>query len=75
MGDYSWYLSNVDSLTGQTDAPRAQSLVFHLIGNDGHIHITAFRATQKIFFNGSTKTNAMDLQWEVPLAPIPPPPK
>lgn len=73
MGNYAWYLSNVDSVTGQTDAPRAQSLVFHLIGDDGHIHITAFRATQKIFFNGSTKTNAADLQWEVPLAPIPPP--
>jgi hypothetical protein len=45
-----------------------------LIGDDGHIHITAFRPTQKIFFNGSTTTNAMDLQWEVPLAPIAPPP-
>jgi hypothetical protein len=75
MGDYAWYLSNVDSLTGQTDAPRAQSLVFHLIGDDGHIHITAFRPTQKIFFNGSTTINAMDLQWEVPLVPIAPPPK
>ena len=75
MGDYAWYLSNVDSLTGQTDAPRAQSLVFHLIGDDGHIHVTAFRPTQKIFFNGSTTINAMDLQWEVPLAPIAPPPK
>jgi hypothetical protein len=75
MGDYAWYLSNVDSLTGQTDAPRAQSLVFHLIGDDGHIHVTAFRPTQKIFFNGSTTINAMDLQWEVPLVPIAPPPK
>ncbi|HEX6575671.1 MAG TPA: hypothetical protein VF042_11945 [Gemmatimonadaceae bacterium] len=73
MGDYAWYLSNVDSLTGVTDAPRAQSLVFRLIGDDGHIHLTAFRATQKIFFNGSTATNAADLQWEVPLAPIVPP--
>lgn len=75
MGDYAWYLSNVDSLTGVTDAPRAQSLVFRLIGDDGHIHLTAFRASQKIFFNGSTTTNASDLQWEVPLAPIQPPPQ
>ena len=74
MGDWAMYLSNVDSLTGQTDAPRAQSLVFSLIGDDGHIHVNAFRATQRIFFNGSTKTNAADLQWEVPLAPIVPPP-
>jgi len=72
MGDYAYYLSNVDSLTGQTDAPRAQSLVFRLIGDDGHIHLTAFRANQRIFFNGSTTTNASDLQWEVPLAPIAP---
>ena len=73
MGDYAFYLSNVDSLTGQTDASRAQSLVFRLIGDDGHIHLNAFRATQRIFFNGSTTTNAADLQWEVPLAPIAPP--
>ena len=73
MGDYAFYLSNVDSLTGSPDAPRAQSLVFRLIGDDGHIHLTAFRATQRIFFNGSTATNASDLQWEVPLAPITPP--
>ena len=72
MGDYAFYLANVDSLTGQTDAPRAQSLVFRLIGDDGHIHLTAFRPTQRIFFNGSTTTNAADLQWEVPLAPIAP---
>jgi hypothetical protein len=72
MGDYAFYLSNVDSLTGQPDAPRAQNLVFRLIGDDGHIHLTAFRATQRIFFNGSTTTNAADLQWEVPLAPIVP---
>ena len=70
MGDYAFYLSNVDSLSGQPDAPRAQSLVFRLIGDDGHIHLTAFRASQRIFFNGSTATNASDLQWEVPLAPI-----
>ena len=73
MGNYAWYLSNVDSLSGKTDAPRSQSLVFHLIGDDGHIHITAFRPGQKIFFNGSTTINAADTQWEVPLAPIPPP--
>lgn len=73
MGDYAFYLSNVDSLTGQPDAPRAQSLVFRLIGDDGNIHLTAFRAAQRIFFNGSTATNASDLQWEVPLAPIVPP--
>jgi hypothetical protein len=72
MGDWSLFLSDVDS-TGQTTAPRAQSLVFSLIGNDGHIHINAYRATQRIFFNGSTTTNAADLQWEVPLAPIAPP--
>jgi hypothetical protein len=71
-GDYAFYLSNVDSVTGQTDAPRAQSLVFSLIGDDGHIHIYAFRATQQIFFNGSTTTNAGDLQWQVPLTPIAP---
>jgi hypothetical protein len=70
MGDYAFYLSNVDSLTGQTDAPRAQSLVLRLIGDDGHIHLTAFRANQRIFFNGSTTTNAADLQWQVPLSPI-----
>ena len=73
MGDYAFYLANVDSLTGATDAPRAQSLVFRLIGDDGHIHLAAFRAAQRIFFNGSTATNASDLQWEVPLAPIAPP--
>jgi hypothetical protein len=75
MGDYAFYLSDVDSLTGQTTAPRSQSLVFQLIGEDGHIHINAFRPTQRIFFNGSTTTNAADLQWEVPLAPIVPPAK
>jgi len=71
-GDYAFYLSNVDSLTGQADAPRAQSLVFSLIGDDGHIHVYAFRAAQQIFFNGSTTTNAGDLQWQVPLTPIAP---
>ena len=72
MGDLAFYLSDVDSLTGQPTAPRSQSLVFTLIGDDGHIHINAFRPTQRIFFNGSTATNAADLQWEVPLAPIAP---
>ena len=71
MGDYAFYMSDVDSL-GQTTAPRSQSLVFSLIGEDGHIHIYAFRPTQQIYFNGSTKTNAGDLQWQVPLAPIAP---
>ena len=71
MGDYAFYLSDVDSL-GQTTAPRSQSLVFSLIGEDGHIHINAFRPTQQIYFNGSTTTNAGDLQWQVPLAPIAP---
>ena len=70
MGDLAFYLSDVDSLTGQPTAPRSQNLVFSLIGDDGHIHINAFRPTQRIFFNGSTTTNAADLQWEVPLAPI-----
>lgn len=73
MGDYALFLSDVDSLTGQPTAPRSQSLVFRLIGDDGHIHITAFRPTQQIYFNGSTSTNAADLQWQVPLAPIAPP--
>ncbi len=71
MGDYAFYLSDVDSL-GQTTAPRSQNLVFSLIGEDGHIHIYAFRPTQQIYFNGSTTTNAGDLQWQVPLAPIAP---
>ncbi len=70
MADYAFYQSDVDSLTGQPTAPRSQSLVFRLIGDDGHIHITAFRPTQQIFFNGSTTTNAADLQWQVPLSPI-----
>lgn len=71
MGDYAFYMSDIDSL-GQTTAPRSQNLVFSLIGEDGHIHIYAFRPTQQIYFNGSTKTNAGDLQWQVPLAPIAP---
>jgi len=72
MGDYSYFLSDVDSLTGEATAPRSQSLVFKLISDDGHIHIYAFRPTQQIYFNGSTTLNAGDLQWQVPLAPIAP---
>jgi len=72
MGDYTFYLSDVDSLSGQPTAPRSQSLVLQFIGDDGHIHFNAFRPTQQIFFNGSTATNAADLQWQVPLAPIAP---
>lgn len=71
MGDYAFYLSDVDS-AGVPTAPRSQSLVFSLIGEDGHIHIYAFRPTQQIYFNGSTTLNAGDLQWQVPLAPIAP---
>jgi len=73
MGDYAFYLSDVDSVSGQPTAPRSQSLVLRFIGDDGHIHFTAFRPTQQIFFNGSTTVNSADLQWQVPLAPIPPP--
>jgi hypothetical protein len=72
MGDYAFYLSDVDSLSGQPTAPRSQSLVLRFIGDDGHIHFIAFRPTQQIFFNGSTTVNSADLQWQVPLAPIPP---
>jgi hypothetical protein len=70
-GDYAFYLSDVDSLTGQTTAPRSQSLVFNLIDWDGQIHINSFRPLQRIYFNGSTTLNAADLQWEVPLSPVP----
>jgi hypothetical protein len=70
-GDYAFYLSDVDSLTGQTTAPRSQSLVFNLIDWDGQIHINSFRPSQRIYFNGSTTLNAADLQWEVPLTPVP----
>lgn len=72
MGDYAYYLSDVDSISGQPTAPRSQSLVMRFIGDDGHIHITAFRPTQQILFNGSTTANSADLQWQVPLAPIQP---
>jgi len=67
MGDWSFYLSNVDSLTRKPTAPTAQSLVFKLLDWDGNIHIAAHRPGQKIYFNGSTKLWASDLVWEVPL--------
>lgn len=67
MGDMSFYISEVDSLTGAETAPRAQSLVFRLLDWDGNIHIHAHRPGQRIFFNRSTTLHAADLQWEVPL--------
>jgi hypothetical protein len=67
MGDWSFYLSNVDSLTRQPTAPSAQSLVFRLLDWDGNIHIASHRPGQKMYFNGSTKLLASDLVWEVPL--------
>jgi hypothetical protein len=67
MGDMSFFLSDVDSLTGKTTAPRAQSLVFKLLGWDNNIHIAAHRPGQKIIFNGSTTLTAEDLAWEIPL--------
>ncbi len=67
MGDWSFYLSNVDSLTRQPTAPSAQSLVLRLLDWDGNIHIASHRPGQKIYFNGSTKLLASDLVWEVPL--------
>ena len=69
LGDMSFFISEVDSLTGTTTAPRAQSLVFKLIDWDKNIHIVAHRPGQRILFNGSTTLNAADLQWEVPLHP------
>lgn len=66
MGDMSFFLSDVDSLTGKATAPRAQSLVFRLLDWDGNIHIAAHRPGQRIFFNASTAIHASDLQWEVP---------
>ncbi len=66
MGDWSFYLSDVDSLTGKETAPRAQNLVFKLIDWDGNIRITAHRPGQRIFFNTSTAIHASDKQWEVP---------
>lgn len=67
MGDMSFSLSDVDSLTGRETAPRAQSLVFKLLDWDGNIHIAAHRPGQRIYFNSSTAIHAADLQWEVPL--------
>lgn len=66
MGDMSFYLSDVDSATGNETAPRAQSLVFRLLDWDGNIHIHSHRPGQRIFFNSSTVLHAADLQWEVP---------
>lgn len=67
MGDMSFYISDVDSLTGKETAPSAQSLVFRLLDWDGNIHIHAHRPGQRLYFNTSTKIHAADLQWEVPL--------
>lgn len=67
MGDWSFYLSNVDSLTKKPTAPSAQSLVFKLLDWDGNIHIASHRPGQRLYFNGSTKLWASDLVWEVPL--------
>ena len=69
LGDMSFFVSEVDSLTGKPTAPRAQSLVFKLLDWDKNIHIVAHRPGQRIFFNGSTTLNAADLQWEVPFHP------
>ena len=70
-GDYAFFLSDVDSLTGAPTAPRSQSLVLTLIDWDNNIHINSMRPNQQIYFNGSTTLNAADLQWQVPLAPVP----
>ena len=70
-GDYAFFLSDVDSLTGVPTAPRSQSLVLTLIDWDNNIHINSMRPNQQIYFNGSTTLNAADLQWQVPLAPVP----
>jgi hypothetical protein len=67
MGDMSFYISDVDSLTGRETAPRAQSLVFRLLDWDGNIHLHSHRPGQRIYFNSSTTLHAADLQWEVPL--------
>ncbi len=67
MGDMSFFLSDVDSLTGQATAPPMQNLVLRLIDWDGNIKFTAHRPGQRIFFQGSTTPRAADIQWEVPL--------
>ncbi len=66
MGDMSFYISDVDSISGSETAPRAQSLVFRLLDWDGNIRIHAHRPGQRIFFNTSTTLHAADEQWEVP---------
>lgn len=71
LGDYAFFLSDVDSITGRPTAPRSQSLVLTLIDWDNNIHINSMRPNQQIYFNGSTTLNAADLQWQVPLAPVP----
>jgi len=67
MGDMSFYLSDVDPVTGRETAPTAQSLVFKLIDWDKQIHLVSHRPGQRIYFNGSSAIHAADLQWEVPL--------
>lgn len=67
MGDMSFFLSDVDSLTGQATAPPMQNLVLRLIDWDGNIKFTAHRPGQRIYFQGSTTPRAADIQWEVPL--------
>lgn len=67
MGDMSFFLSDVDSLTGQVTAPNMQNLVLRLIDWDGNIKFTAHRPGQRIFFQGSTTPRAADIQWEVPM--------
>jgi hypothetical protein len=67
MGDMSFFVANVDSLTGIAATPGAQSLVLKLLDWDGNIHIVSQRPGQHIYFNGSTALNSADLQWEVPL--------
>lgn len=67
MGDMSFFLSDVDSLTGKMTAPPMQNLVLRLIDWDGNIKFTAHRPGQRIFFQGSTTPRAADIQWEVPL--------
>jgi hypothetical protein len=67
MGDMSFFLSDVDSLTGKMTAPPMQNLVLYLLAWDGSIKFTAHRPGQRIFFQGSTTPRAADIQWEVPL--------
>ena len=67
MGDMSFFLSDVDSVSGQATAPPMQNLVLYLMAWDGSIKFTAHRPGQKIFFQGSSTPRAADLQWEVPL--------